>query len=324
MTRHPHPGPEPHSTANCRNYVRDHGAVRSRAGLLALLVAAGLWGLAVVMIRYACEQLPVATLALLDAGVAVVVLLALTRFTGRRVPRPTARLVTVSAFEPGVSYLLFDYGIAHTSGSHAALISGTQSALVVLVAAAVARRMPSAAVGLGVVLATAGAVLVAEHSTGVASVGGDLWVLAGTVASTLYIVFVRPLAARMDALELTTAQMLYGGLVTAPVAVLMVGTGGLPGFGWAPVPHAVVGVGVGLVGSVFSYGLYNWALGRTSASVAGVSLALIPVFGLAFSVLLLGDDLAGRVLIAAMCVVAGLLIVARAEPGTAEQHGPGP
>lgn len=290
----------------------------SRPGLLALLAAAALWGLTVVMIRFACERLPVATLALLEAGVAASCLVLLVRTLGRRIPRPSRRLVLVSACEPGVSYLLFDYGIAHTSASHAALISGTQAALVVVVAALVARRVPSLPVGVGVLLATAGAVLVAEHATGVASVRGDLFVLAGTVASTLYIVFVRPIAVRTDALELTAAQMLYGGAVTLPVALVMAGTGALPPLGWAPWPHVLVGAAVGVVGSVLSYGLYNWALGRTSAAEAGVSLALIPVFGLVFSVLLLGDPLPARVILAAMLVVVGVLVVARSAPDERE------
>lgn len=295
--------------------------MKARAGLLALVVAEMLWGLTAVMIRFATEKLGVASLTVLDAVVATSALVGLTLGTGRRLMRPSWRLVLCSAMEPGASYVLFNYGIAHTSASHASLIMGTQSAIIVLLAALAMHRWPKPAVGVGLVLATAGAVLVVEHSSGIATLRGDVFVLLGTVASSLYIVFIAPLAKRSDALELTAAQFVYGSLVSIPLTAALAFGGALPAFDWAPTRYWIVGGLVGIVGSVVSYGLYNWALGRTSAMLAGISVALIPVSGLFLSALLLGDDLTSRVWAAAVLVVAGLIVTARSEPETAEQHG---
>ena len=58
-------------------------------------------------------------------------------------------------------------------------------------------------------------------------------------------------------------------------------------------------------------------------STSAVSLTLIPVFGLTFSVLLLGDDVSPRLGIAALAVLAGLMITSRAqiESGACAQRG---
>ncbi|HEY3736281.1 MAG TPA: DMT family transporter [Jatrophihabitans sp.] len=298
--------------------------MRARAGLLALVVAEMLWGLTAVMIRYATEELGVASLTVLDAMVATSALVGLAIATGNRIPKPSWRLVLCSAMEPGVSYILFNYGIAHTSASHASLIMGTQSAIIVVLAALAMRRWPKVGVGVGLVLATAGAVLVVEHSTGIATLRGDCFVLLGTMASSLYIVFIAPLTAKINAVELTAGQFVYGSLVTIPLTIVFAFTGVLPSFDWAPTPYWLVGGAVGIVGSVVSYGLYNWALGRTSAMLAGISITLIPVSGLFLSALLLGDELSSRVWIAAVLVVAGLAVTARTEPEAAEKHSPMP
>ena len=90
-----------------RTAVPDGGARTLRTGLLALVVAEMLWGLTAVMIRFATEELGVASLTVLDAVVATATLVGLTLATGRRVLRPSWRLVLCSAMEPGVSYVLF-------------------------------------------------------------------------------------------------------------------------------------------------------------------------------------------------------------------------
>jgi drug/metabolite transporter (DMT)-like permease len=292
--------------------------VSRRLGLIALLGAAICWGATVVLIRFASDELGVATLTVLDAGAAALTLLAALVVGRRRLPRPTRRLLAVSALEPGISYVLINYGVAHTSGSHASLIVGTESVFVIAISASINRIRPSVAVLIGLVLATGGAALTADSGSGGTSVRGDLFVLVGIIASAGYVVLVRPLAETMGTLELTTAQFVYGALITIPLAALCAGTGALPGFDWAPTRFVVAAIAVGIVGSTIAFGFYNWALSRTGSGVSAISLTLIPVFGLAFSIILLNDNLTVRTLVAAVAVLAGVTITSRAEPTPTE------
>jgi drug/metabolite transporter (DMT)-like permease len=294
----------------------------SRAGLAALVAAAACWGATVVLIRFASDQLGVASLTLLDCAAAAIVLLFALAVRGRRLPRPTQRLLLVSALEPGISYVLINYGVAHTSGSHASLIIGTESVFVIALAALITRTRPSVATVSGLVLATGGAALLANTGSAHASVSGDLFVLAGIVSSAGYVVLVQPLAEEMNALELTAAQFVYGGLITAPMVAVCTATGALPSFDWAPSRFVLAAVSVGVIGSTIAFALYNWALSNVRPSVSGVSLTLIPVFGLTFSVVLLGDDVTGRLGIAAVAVLAGLMITSITRPDEVA-HSPG-
>jgi drug/metabolite transporter (DMT)-like permease len=285
----------------------------SRAGLAALVVAAACWGATVVLIRFASDQLGVSTLTILDNASAALILLAVLLAQGRRLPRPSARLLLVSALEPGVSYILINYGVAHTSGSHASLIVGTESIFIVAFAAVVNRARPATSTIVGLVLGTAGAALLASSGSSHATLSGDLIVLAGIVSSAGYVVLVQPLAERMNALELTAAQFVYGGMITIPLVGLLSVTGALPPLDWAPTRFILAAVAVGVVGSTIAFALYNWALSKVRPSTSAVSLTLIPVFGLTFSVLLLGDDVSPRLGIAAVAVLAGLTITSRAH-----------
>ena len=198
----------------------------------------------------------------------------------------------------------------------------TESVFVIAIAAVITRKRPALATVAGLVLATGGAALLANTGSAHASVRGDLFVLAGIISSAGYVVLVQPLAESMHALELTAAQFVYGGLITVPMVAVCTATGALPAFDWAPTRFVIAAVGVGVVGSTIAFALYNWALSAVRPAVSGVSLTLIPVFGLTFSVVLLGDDVTSRLGIAAVAVVAGLIITAITQPEELP-HSPG-
>ena len=289
-----------------------------RLGLLALVLATLCWGATVVLIRFASDQLGVATLTVLDAGSAAIALLVVQVLRRRPLPRPSGRLLLIAALEPGVSYVLINYGIAHTSGSHASLIVGTESIFVIAMTAVLARLRPTRLVVVGLALATGGTALLANSGGGHATVSGDLFVLAGIITSAGYIVAMQPLAGTADPVDLTAAQFTYGALATIPLTAACTATGALPAFDWAPPRFIVAAVAVGVIGSTVAFALYNWALGQIETGVSAISLTLIPLFGLTFSIVLLGDSLTTRTVAAAVLVIAGVTLVSRTEPEVPE------
>src|SRR4051794_4482792 len=168
----------------------------------------------IVLIRFSSDDLGVASLTSVEGVAAAVALLAALVVTGRRLPHLSRRLLFISILEPGFSYVLINYGIAHTSGTHASLIIGTESAFVIAIIALRTRSRPAWTTVCGLILATAGTVLLAGGGTGGASLSGDLFVLVGILAAAGYVVMVRPLTVAMDALELTAGQFVYGAFVT--------------------------------------------------------------------------------------------------------------
>jgi drug/metabolite transporter (DMT)-like permease len=219
----------------------------------------------------------------------------------------------VSALEPGIAYVLINYGVAHTSGSHGSLIIGTESIFVIGLSAVLTRTRPTMPTVVGLVLASGGAALLAESSSAHSSLSGDLFVLAGILAAATYVVLVQPLAQEMNALDLTAAQFVYGGLITVPGIALLSATRALPSFDWAPTRFVLAAIALGVLGSTIAFALYNWALGMVRPNVSGISLTMIPVFGLTFSIAFLGDDVSARLGIAAAAVLAGLMITSLSQ-----------
>jgi drug/metabolite transporter (DMT)-like permease len=63
-----------------------------------------------------------------------------------------------------------------------------------------------------------------------------------------------------------------------------------------------------LIGSVLAFMLYNWSLARVSVGVAGMAINLIPVFGVLFAYIFLGETLQGLAIIGAVLVFLGLAL----------------
>ena len=126
-------------------------------------------------------------------------------------------MLVAALLEPGLTYLLINAGIARTSGAHAAVLIGLESAFVVLLSAILTRTVPRPAVLLGLGSAVVGAVLLTEGGGGQASLAGDVLVLVGILAAAGYVVVASAVAVRMDAVTLTGYQFVVGWLVTVPL-----------------------------------------------------------------------------------------------------------
>jgi EamA-like transporter family len=68
------------------------------------------------------------------------------------------------------------------------------------------------------------------------------------------------------------------------------------------------------LGSAVAFSLYNWALSQVSTVAAGVSLTLIPVFGVAFSAALLSEPVTWATVAAAVAVIVGVVASVEPEP----------
>ena len=242
--------------------------------------------------KVAARGLSVVALTAIELTAAALVMAAIVAVSAvvrrRLPPRPSAGVLVAALLEPGVTYLLINAGIALTSGAHAAVLIGLESAFVVLLSAILTRTVPRPAVLLGLGSAVVGAVLLTEGGGGQASLAGDVLVLVGILAAAGYVVVASAVAVRMDAVTLTGYQFVVGWLVTVPLLAVLLGREG-PGASRPDPASVAAAVATGVLGSVVAFLLYNWALRSVSTALAGTSLTLIPVFGLAFSVVFLGD-----------------------------------
>ena len=99
------------------------------------------------------------------------------------------------------------------------------------------------------------------------------------------------IAPSVDALTMTAYQFLAGMILSLPLVLAQASHAGtfLPE---AATPgNWLAAIAAGILGLALAFLLYNYAAGHVSATTAGMSLTLIPLFGLLGAVVLLGERL---------------------------------
>ncbi len=283
----------------------------SRSASLGLVAAAACWGSTVVAIKVAERGLPSLGVTVVETTIAIATLAVVSAYRRQvpwRVPWPA---LAAGVLEPGLTYLLINLGLARTSGLDGALLIGTESLFIVLLSAAWRRRMPSAASLLGLSIALGGSVGLASRG-GHASVVGDVLVGAGSLAAAGYVVVTHHYASDADAVAVTTGQFGVGAVFTLLVAGVAGAAGDDP-FRHATPGAVVAALVAGVLGSTVGFLAYNTALARVSVTEAALAVALIPVFGAVFSLLVLGGGVTATNAVAGVAIVTGVTVAQWAE-----------
>ncbi len=276
--------------------------------LLALLAVQVLFGLHPVVSKLAFPAFgPGGVSAARAVGAAVVFWLA-ARVAGEPpVPRELwPRLALASLLGVVSNQLLFMYGLALTSATHATLIIATIP-VATLAIAILSRREAlrwHRAVGIGMALVGAGLVLAERGTTGPGGLLGDLMVASNAVAYAAYLVLSRDLLQRVSPLSL--AAWLFG--LGAPVVLAFTGlppVAGHPPEAWWALGFVVLGPTIG------TYFLNLFALRDVPASVVAVFICLQPLVTGAFAARWLGEAITPTTAGAAILTLAGVVLATR-------------
>ncbi len=280
-----------------------------------------LWSFAYVLSGWALETGSPAVLSVLRFALALVVLvpLAIRRPAFRRTLR-APRTILLGLTGVTLYYALANIGLLFTTPGTAALVVSLLPVLTAVAAVALIRERLSGRTIVGLLLATAGVMLVAA-----AGFRFDLGVALniGALASyAIYTVLLRRDGGREDApdaLSLATATGVWG-------TVLM-----LPWLGWEAmtgtlaVPTDLRGLlsilALALVVTAPTLVLFNYGAERVPAAISGVATAAIPALGYGFA-LLLGETLDPVKAIGGAIALAGVVIATLAKPAV-EPSPPG-
>jgi drug/metabolite transporter (DMT)-like permease len=205
--------------------------------------------------------------------------------------------------EPGLAYHLSLAGLALTSAASASVLGSLEPAVVPLVAWLLLRERPTAPFLAVVAGATAGAALVSlAPATDGRSLGGDLLILAGVGAAATYGVLASRRVHVAGPIGTALAHQVWALGLVVVIAAVGSDLAHLPtdpaGLAWA--------AGSGIVGYALPFWLYLSAVTHISAARAATYLTLIPVFGVALSVLLLGESVGWVQAVGAALVVLSL------------------
>jgi len=267
---------------------------RPRPAYLPLVLAAACWGFGTVVSKRAVVEIPPLTLLPIQLAASLVVLSILMRARSLPFRDPTASpiLGRLGVLNPGLAYALSLLGLVTITASLSVMLWALEPLLILGLAAWLLReRITPGLVALSLV-AVGGLLLVIYQPGGAGSPIGVLLTVAGVVCCAVYTVITRrwlPTAASTS--QVVISQQLHA-LAFAFIVVAAVWL-----FGGAVRPEAVspAGWASAIVSGVLYYGLAYWlylsGLRQVPASIAAASFYLIPIFGVAGGVLVLGERL---------------------------------
>lgn len=287
----------------------------NRAYLVPMVLSAACWGLATVMSKGLLGYIPPMTLLVIQLSISLIFLWGMVAIhrLGLPVNRRTLRLGLLGVLNPGLAYTFSLLGLTLTTASMSTLLWAAEPILILGLAWAILREhvTPPLVALSGVALAGVFLVAGVEVRTGLnSSLPGNLLTLAGVGCCALYTVLTRREAESFAPLPVVALQQTCAwvwALIIWPIEWLS----------GDAVSVAAIGSNVWIwaaASGVTYYGLAFWfyitALKKTSASLAGLFLNLIPIFGVGGAYLFLNERLtavqwagAGMILAAVVSIV---------------------
>jgi drug/metabolite transporter (DMT)-like permease len=284
-----------------------------RGAYLALLVTMVCFGGTWPAGKVAAEHVAPAVAATCRFASAAALLWLWAKLSRRPVPVPARRdlpLVAALGFTVVFAYnLFFLYGVRHAPATDGAvLVPGLIPVVTTLLAWPVLGERPSRRTGMGLAVAVAGVVIVADPSGSLGSgrLAGDALFVGAAFSWAAYTLAGREAIARFGSVNANVYATASGSLLLLPVTFLGSGWGSLAS---APV-QAWAGVGyLSVVGTVLGFVLFYEGVRAIGASRAAAFALLVPVFGVLSSVLVLGERLRPLLAVGGAIVVLGLWIV---------------
>jgi drug/metabolite transporter (DMT)-like permease len=288
------------------------------SAVLALTTAAASWGFGTVVSKHAVAEIPPITLLCIQLASSLAGLALLMRW--RRLPLRSRSaspiLGRLGLINPGLAYALGLLGLAQITASLSVLLWALEPLLILVLAAIVLReRITMGFLGLSLV-AVVGMTLVLYQPGGTGSLVGVALTVAGVACCAVYTIVARRWLGGADSTaQVILAQQAYAlGFGLALLAALGALSGSVLPTRVSPLGWASA-IGSGLLYYGVAYWFYLSALRQMPASSAAASFYLIPVFGVAGSLVLLGERLDLLQWIGAAIVLAAVFTVLRQAPG---------
>lgn len=273
-----------------------------------LVVLSLIWGMAFVAIKEVVTELSPVNLALLRWFIAAVPFLVLLPIIGRpKVPferKDIPRLLVVALANVAGYHISLNYAETTLSAGLSSLLIAFGPIFIVVLSYLLLRENAGSRVILGLMLATAGTVILSLGTirfSDFSSLTGVFEALITALCYALFTVVGKPLVHKYGSAPTTILAALVGTTMMAPL---------ISGTFFEQVSTLSAGAWVGvlylsLLSTVFGYLMFYGLVGRGAVSRLSIQLYLIPIVGVVGGALLLGEAITPAVIVGgAMMIVA--------------------
>lgn len=280
---------------------------------LALLAVAAVWGLTFPLGKLVLEAMTPFAYMAVRFSFSALVLLPLMFLRPAAVARREWMAAAVLGMVLFLGFALQTIGLRITTASKAGFITGLSVVMVPVIWAIWMRRVPHQRVVTGIVAATTGLALLTLNGSLAVNVG-DLLVLACAVCFAMHIVIMGRLAPLLDAITLTTVQVVVAAVLSVLAALM---EGSLPGVITVGAPVWGMILFMAATGTLAALLVQAWAQRFTTPAHTGLMFAFEPVAAAIAAFFILGEVLVGRQAWGAAMIFVGI-VIAELNPGRAE------
>ncbi len=278
--------------------------------LLYLIIAAIIWGATVPIMKIALREIPIFSLAILRMGIASILLLPFV-YKDVKIQRADIPLMLLVAFlGTNLNLTFFFFGVEHSPGINASAMTAILPVLTLFLAHIYLKEKLSKKLLAGAVLALFGTLVIIGipiFNLDLMSTLGSLSLLASTLAWVGYELISKKALKKYKPLTVTFFTMALGALFFIPAA-----TSDLINFpNWYNhlSKEGVLGLLYGIIFASFvAYSFWQKGLAKTTAGQASFTFYLLPISGILFSFLLLGEKFTLFSIIGAAIILAGVIL----------------
>jgi drug/metabolite transporter (DMT)-like permease len=282
--------------------------------VIAVAVTLAFWSSAFVAIRHLGHDYSAGALSLGRLVVGSVVLGAVA--LSRGLPRPSGRdwvgLVAIGVLWFGVYNVALNQGEHHVDAGTSAMLIQISPVLIALLATLFLGERFTVWLGVGLLLAFAGVVLIGVSQPGGHSdVIGVVLCLVAALAYSISLVVQKPLVSRLSALHVTWLACTIGAIACLPWAGQLVAQteqASTADVWWV--------VYLGLFPTAIAFTTYAFALRHMSASSLGITTYLVPPMTIVMGWLFLGETPPTMAYVGGALALVGVAVSRRRSPAT--------
>ena len=227
--------------------------------------------------------------------------------------RDYLHLALCALFGVAINQMMFFKGLSMTNPINGSVIMTTTPILVLVISSLLIKERITFTKGIGVLLGAIGAMLLiggAKFEFASNTVAGDVLILVNAISYGIYLVIVKPLMRKYNALTITKWIFLFGFFMTLPFC-----WNEFSAVEWESLPLTIWGslLFIILATTFLAYLLNAWALNFVNPSVVGVYIYLQPIIASSFAVLLGQGELTPQKMLYAGLIFVGVYLVGKSS-----------
>lgn len=287
---------------------------------LRLVGMAVLWGASWPWGRVLAQSMPPLAAAACRFLIAGAILMLWLQRTGRLSALRTWNARRWGGMVVAASFGVFGYatffmsGLKHVPAGKGALVITLNPVITLLLAAWIFHERLNKRIGLGMAMAAIGAAVVItkgepwhvfDGRVGI----GELLLLGCVACWVAYTLIGRKVMAGVDALTTTAVTAAIGALMLAALTLAVDGTAGMAGVLAAPPKAWLCMAGIAVGSTALAYAWYFDGVKALGAGAASGYITLVPVFGVVFAALWLGEVVDASLLVGGTMAIAGTALM---------------